>query len=150
MVIVAGCYSGPLETGEQVIRPLREIADPIADLSGPMPFQSVQTFLDADYPDGWLYYWKSAYLQELNEPAIDLLIGHAAARPSPLSSLDIFFLEGAVNRVPADKTAFARRDMPYLHRHRGQLDGPRAIRRQHRLGARGLRRHAAVRPRQPT
>ncbi len=113
-IIVAGCYSGSPETAEQVIQPLREITTPIADLSRPMPFESVQTFLDADYPDGGLYYWKSAYLRELDEPALDVLIGHAAARPSPLSSLDIFFLNGAVNRVPADKTAFARRDMPYL------------------------------------
>jgi hypothetical protein len=114
VVIVAGCYSGPPETAEQVIRPLREITTPIADLSRPMPFESVQTFLDADYPEGRLYYWKSAYLRELSEPALDLLIGQAAARPSPRSSLDLFFMNGAVNRVPADQTAFARRDMPYL------------------------------------
>ena len=111
---MAGCYSGPFETGEQVIRPLREITDPIADLSGPMPFESVQTFLDADYPDGLLYYWKSAYLKELREEPLDLLIDRAAARPSLLSSLDIWFLKGAMNRVPADKTAFARRDVNYL------------------------------------
>lgn len=114
VIIVAGCYSGPFETGEQVIKPLREITDPIADLSGPMPFERVQTFLDADYPDGLLYYWKSAYLKELREEPIDLLIDHAAARPSLLSSLDIWFLQGALNRVPADRTAFARRDMNYL------------------------------------
>jgi FAD/FMN-containing dehydrogenase len=114
VVVVAGCYSGPRETAEQVIWPLRQITDPIVDLSRPASFESVQTFLDADYPDGRLYYWKSAYLKELSEAALDLLIDQAAARPSPLSSLDIFFLNGAVNRVPADKTAFARRDMPYL------------------------------------
>ncbi len=114
VVIVAGCYSGPPETAEQVVRPLRQITDPIADLSRPMPFENVQTFLDADYPDGRLYYWKSAYLKELSEAALDRLIDRAAARPSPLSSLDLFFLNGAVHRVPVDKTAFARRDMPYL------------------------------------
>ncbi len=113
-VIVAGCYSGPLEAGEQVIRPLREITEPIADLSGPVPFQNVQTFLDPDYPDGRLYYWKSVFLQELSDPSIDLLIGHAAARPSPLSSFDIIPLQGALTRVPADATAFARRDVSWL------------------------------------
>ncbi len=114
VIIVAGCYSGPLETGERVIQPLREITEPIADLSGPMPFQGVQTFLDADYPDGWLYYWKSAFLQDLSDPSIDLLISHAAGRPSPLSSIDIVFLEGAVTRVPAAATAFARRDVSWF------------------------------------
>lgn len=114
VVIVVGCYSGPQELGEEVIRPLREIAEPIADLSGLTPYLKAQTFLDADYPDGLLYYWKSVYLDELSESAIDLLIDHAAARPSPLSSLDIINLQGAIRRVPADRTAFVRRDVPYL------------------------------------
>jgi FAD/FMN-containing dehydrogenase len=114
VMVVAGCYSGPLGSGEQIIRPLRQITPPLADLSGPMPFQKVQTFLDADYPDGGLYYWKSAYVEDLSESCMDAMVEHAAARPSPLSSLDVWFLRGAMNRVPVDKTAFARRDMPYL------------------------------------
>ena len=48
-----------------------------------MPFQSVQTFLDADYPDGWLYYWKSAYLQDLSDRSIDLLIAMPPRGPRP-------------------------------------------------------------------
>jgi hypothetical protein len=114
VIVLLGCYSGPLEMGESVIRPLREIGDPIADFSGPTSFAQVQTTLDADYPDGWFYYWKSAYLRELSEEPMDLLIDRTAARPSWLSSLDVWFLSGAMNRVGPDKTAFARRDMAYL------------------------------------
>lgn len=110
---VLGCYTGPFEKGEAIIRPLRELAEPIADLSGSMPFGQVQRFLDADYPDGRLYYWKSAYLQALDDDAIDLLIEHARRRPSALSSLDIWFLDGAIGRVRADETAFARRDAKF-------------------------------------
>lgn len=33
------------------------IGKPLADLSAPMDFVEVQQFLDADYPDGGLYYW---------------------------------------------------------------------------------------------
>jgi FAD/FMN-containing dehydrogenase len=114
VLVVAGCYTGPPERGEQVTRPLRQMGDALADLSGPMPFENVQRFLDAEYPDGRLYYWKSAYLEELNDPCLDALAEHAATRPSPLSSLDLWFLQGAMNRVLPEDTAFARRDVPYL------------------------------------
>jgi FAD/FMN-containing dehydrogenase len=113
VVIVLACYCGPVENGEQAIRPLRRIVTPLADLSGPRPFLEVQKFFDADYPNGRLYYWKSVYLEDLHDEAIAAAIDHAAARPSPLTSLDLWFLEGAINRVPADRTAFVRRDVKH-------------------------------------
>jgi FAD/FMN-containing dehydrogenase len=113
VVMVLGCYSGPVERGEEVIRPLREIARPIADRSGPRTFLDVQSFFDADYPNGMFYYWKSVYLNDLSDEVIEIAVDRAAVRPSPLSSLDLWFLEGAMNRVPADQTAYARRDVKY-------------------------------------
>ena len=41
--------------GERVVRPLRQISDPIGDLSGAMPYMEAQAILDEDYPDGWRY-----------------------------------------------------------------------------------------------
>ncbi|HNY76879.1 MAG: FAD-binding oxidoreductase [Sedimentisphaerales bacterium] len=113
VIVLLGCYSGPFEKGEEAIRPLRELGEPVADLSGPMPFADVQTALDADYPDGRLYYWKSVYLPQFGEEIIDVLVEHAQKRPSPLTSIDIWFLAGAAMRVRPDQTAYARRDVPY-------------------------------------
>ncbi len=113
VVIVLACYCGPVEEGEKAIRPLRRIVTPLADLSGPRPFLEVQKFFDADYPNGRLYYWKSVYLEDLRDEVIATAIDHAAQRPSPLTSLDFWFLEGAINRVPVARTAFARRDVKY-------------------------------------
>jgi FAD/FMN-containing dehydrogenase len=48
-------YAGPVEEGEEALRPLRDLGDPIADFSGPMPYTEVQKLLDEDYPDGWRY-----------------------------------------------------------------------------------------------
>jgi hypothetical protein len=113
VVIVLACYHGPIENGEKAIRPLRQIVTPLADLSGRRPFLEVQKFFDADYPNGRLYYWKSVYLEDLRDEVITAAIDHAATRPSPLTSLDFWFLEGAINQVPVDRTAFARRDVKY-------------------------------------
>jgi FAD/FMN-containing dehydrogenase len=114
VIIVPACYHGPFEKGEEAIAPLRRIGTPIADLSGPMRFADLQKFLDEDYPDGMLYYWKSLYLTRLDDEVFDALAGHATARPSPLSSIDVWYGAGALNRVGPDETAFARRDIRYM------------------------------------
>jgi FAD/FMN-containing dehydrogenase len=114
VVILAACYSGNAEEGENAIRPFREIETPVADLSGRMPFTTAQTLFDHDYPDGKRYYWKSTYLNSLSDEVIEALIFHAGNRPSPISSLDIWALGGALGRVKPGDTAFAQRNMPFL------------------------------------
>jgi FAD/FMN-containing dehydrogenase len=113
-IVFLACYSGPFEKGEAAIRPFRELGRPLADLSGTMPFQEVQQFLDADYPDGRNYYWKSSYVEELSDATIARLIEHTKTRPSPLTSIDVWFLGGALQRVPAGATAFGQRQAPFL------------------------------------
>jgi hypothetical protein len=122
VIIPAACYSGPAVRGEQVIRPLREFDEPLADLSRAIPFLELQQFLDADYPDGDLYYWKSVYLRQLSDEVIAVLDRQAAKRPSTRSSIDVWGLGGAVGRVPASATPFARREAQFLNRHRVQLE----------------------------
>jgi FAD/FMN-containing dehydrogenase len=59
IVILAGVYAGPVEEGERLVRPLRELATPLLDLSGPMPFAAVQSAFDPFFPKGMRQYWKS-------------------------------------------------------------------------------------------
>jgi FAD/FMN-containing dehydrogenase len=112
--VVVGCWSGPVEQGEEVTRRLRELAPPIVDLSGPASFLDVQGLFDPEYPDGRRYYWKSIYVDEFDDAVIDLLGESAARRPSPLSSVDVWALGGAMSREPAGGSAFAGRGHPYL------------------------------------
>lgn len=114
VVILMSCYSGPFEKGEAAIAPLRRIGGAIADLSGPMRWTDLQKFLDADYPDGAFYYWKSIYLDRLDDEVIRELSRHTAARPSHLSSIDVWTLRRAMERVKPSETAFYKRDAPYL------------------------------------
>jgi FAD/FMN-containing dehydrogenase len=114
VLIFLGCYSGPVENGERVLEPFRQTLAPLADLSAVIPFVEMQKALDADYPDGRLYYWKSLYLDTLDDEVLRAIAKHAAARPSPLSSLDVWGLGGEVNRIDPLSTAFGRRDAPFL------------------------------------
>src|SRR6266511_978459 len=92
--IAAGCWSGPLEDAEEAVRPLRELAEPVADLSGPMPFVAAQQLFDPEYPDGRRYYWKSIFLSEVGDAEVELLSRYAGTRPSALSSIDVWALGG--------------------------------------------------------
>jgi FAD/FMN-containing dehydrogenase len=46
IVGVAACYSGDLETGERVLRPLRSFGSPVADLFQTMRYTDVQKMID--------------------------------------------------------------------------------------------------------
>jgi hypothetical protein len=107
-------YPGDAAEGERVVGPLRELGDPIADLSGVMRWTEAQSMLDDDYPDGSHYCWKSVNLPELSDEVIERLVEHAAAAPSPHSTIDLWYQGGAIARVGEEATAFANRSEPYL------------------------------------
>ena len=112
--VLAGAWSGPLDEAEEAVKPFRELTTPIADLSSPMPFVVAQSLFDPEYPDGRRYYWKSIYLADAGDEVADLLDRHMATRPSPLSSIDVWALGGAMRNEPEGGSAFAKRDAPFL------------------------------------
>jgi FAD/FMN-containing dehydrogenase len=114
ILVMAGLYAGPVEQGERVIQPLRELARPLADLTGPMPYTAIQSSLDALFPAGALnYYWKSHYLTSLDDAVIDTLVERAVERPSEMTIVDLWAMGGAASRVPAEATAFGDRSAPF-------------------------------------
>ena len=68
------CYTGPIEEGEKVLRPLREFKTPILDAVGSKPYLAHQAMFDPAYPHGRHYYWKSWRLPPLSDAAIDVLV----------------------------------------------------------------------------
>jgi len=115
VVIAAGVHIGALEEGERVIQPLRELGDPVLDLSGPAPYAGVQSAFDPLFVKGErLNYWKSIYTDSLDDQAIDLIIARANDRPSPWSLIAVWQLGGAMSRVDPEKTAIGERRAPYL------------------------------------
>ncbi len=113
-MVVVGCWCGPLDEGERATRPLRRIATPIADLSEPMPYVKAQRLFDPDYPKGRRYYWKSLYLDHLSDDVIRLACDAGAERPTPISTVEVWALGGAMGRVRPEATAFYHRQAPFL------------------------------------
>ncbi|WP_049972064.1 FAD-binding oxidoreductase [Haladaptatus cibarius] len=120
-----GCYAGDPEEGEEALRPVREFADPVVDFSGTMLYVELQSMLDEDYPDGRYYYWKSLYLDELNDEVIDSIVACSERCPVPLSTVDVWQGGGEIARVDADETAFPYRNVPYGLNFEANWDDPR-------------------------
>ena len=112
--VVAACYAGSADDGESVLQPLRELGTPIVDFSDRMPYTEVQKFLDADYPKGRNYYWKSVYLKEFTDDTIDTLIALNRQAPSHHSTIDIWSMGGAMNRVGSDESPLSPRKAPFM------------------------------------
>ena len=110
-VALLALYAGEVARGERVLAPLRELGEPIADFSGQMPYAEAQTVLDAEYPDGWFYYWKSANFERLDDEVIARLIARNETAPSHHSTIDIWYHGGEMGRVDPEATAFGARPL---------------------------------------
>lgn len=110
VVVLASCYSGDLREGERVLRPLREFGSPIVDAMQPMPYAGVQGLFGPLFPWNNRNYWKSAYLRDVPDAAIDAVVEQANRCQSTLSAVVIEYYGGAVSRVAPDATAFSHRE----------------------------------------
>jgi FAD/FMN-containing dehydrogenase len=114
MVAVALCYIGDNEHGKALVQPLRDALPPAIDLVGPLPYTAMQGMFDATAPTGIRSYWKSEYLKDIRDEAIDTIIAQARAVRSPFTAIHIQHLEGAIGKVPVDETAFTHREASYV------------------------------------
>jgi FAD/FMN-containing dehydrogenase len=124
VTLVAAIHAGTVEEAEAATMPLRQLGTPVLDLSHPEPFAEVQAAFDPFFPVGRRYYWKSTYLRELSDQAIDVLAERGRLRPSPMSAVTLWQLGGAISRVDPTATAYARRDAPFLLAAEATWDDP--------------------------
>ena len=112
--MIAVCHSGSETDGKRLVRPIKEFGPPAVDMIGLMPYTAIQTMFDAGSPPGNRNYWRSNFLNEISDEAIDVILANADGLPSNAYAL-LFFehMGGAVGRVDVRDTAFANRDAKY-------------------------------------
>jgi hypothetical protein len=113
VVGVSVCYCGPLKEGEGVLRPLWEFGSPLADNIQPMAYTALQSAPDPGFPPGRRHYWKSSYLKDLSDDAIEVMVGFVSEMPSPTTGVGLQQMHGAASRVDPTATAFPHRDEHY-------------------------------------
>ena len=135
------CWTGEHEEGERVVAPLREAAQPVVDLVGPMPYAALQSMLDEGGPHGTRAYMKAEFLEELTDEVIEKLMSHGL-RPARAHGADPDRADGRRDRARrrgGDRARPARRAvvLPRARAVAGARAGGR--RRAHRVGARPCR-----------
>ena len=114
VVIVVGVHIGPLDEGAAFIQPLRELAEPLVDMSGQLPFTTVQSMFDWINPEGEVHhYWKSLHLDEINDEVIAIVAEQVRSRPTDWTIFDIWAMGDTVSQVPTEATALGERSAPY-------------------------------------
>ena len=111
---VAGMWAGDPAEGERVTRALRELAEPLLDMSGVLPYADLQTSLDPFFPAGVRRYWKALYLDGFSVDAIATTANWSDRRPSNDTLVIVRHCGGAMSRVGAEQTAFGDRSSEWM------------------------------------
>ena len=109
VLAVAACYAGPVDDGQRVLRPLKQFGSPVVDVCQPKPYLAHQQMFDPSFRPGWWYYVRSCDVAELSDGVIDVVVEHGNRISSPISSIALWQMGGAVGRVGEDDTAFSGR-----------------------------------------
>jgi FAD/FMN-containing dehydrogenase len=122
VVIFAFMHAGDIEEGKRLVDPVRHFGKPVGEHIGANPFTAWQQGFDPLLTPGARNYWKSHNFAELGDEAVDTVIEYAGKLPSPQCEIFIALLGGEANRVAADATAYAHRDVNFVLNVHGRWD----------------------------
>ena len=106
-------FCGPTDEGVRLLQPFKDFGPPALDIIGPTDYGTQQTLFAAGGAMGTRNYWRSSFLRELSDDAIDVMVRRSAEMPKPGSMFLIEHLGGAIGRVGQNETAFANRGANY-------------------------------------
>lgn len=109
-LLLVSCFNGSDEDAELLLDELRALGTPVAEHVGRMPYPALNSAFDGLLPAGLQHYWKAAFLPELTDGAIAAHLEHGPHVPAMQSTMHLYPIDGAVQDVAPDATAFAYRD----------------------------------------
>ncbi|MFI2304309.1 FAD-binding protein [Actinacidiphila glaucinigra] len=114
VVHVRFAFLGPADEGDRLIAPLRAAAPALVDTVGEMPYTAMGA-IHLDPPTPMPYYDRTTMLRAFPAEAADKLIELlGAGSHSPLASVEIRMLGGALDREPKVPNAVSTRGLPFV------------------------------------
>ncbi len=107
---VVWCYTGPEKDAERVFKPIREFGPPALYGIHAMPHPMLQSAFDALYPPGLQWYWRADFVKELSDAAVAVHVKHGSNVPTMHSSMHLYPINGAAQRVGKNDTPWSYRD----------------------------------------
>jgi FAD/FMN-containing dehydrogenase len=111
MCTVTWCSVGSENDMRDWLRPLRRTLPPVFDGVTSRPFLSLQKSVsDEIYPAGFQWYWKTDFVRELPNEAIERHVAFAEHMPTQHSTMQLHPIDGVAGRVSRNDTAWSHRD----------------------------------------
>jgi FAD/FMN-containing dehydrogenase len=104
------CWSGDPAEGERQFKVFHDIAEVKAEHVGQVPYPAINAAFDGLFPTGIRQYWKGNFVKELTDDAIAAHVKHGPNAPNPSSTMHLYPINGACQRVAPNATAFGHRD----------------------------------------
>jgi FAD/FMN-containing dehydrogenase len=122
--VVVSSWTGDLDEGQRFFDRFRQVALPAAEMVAPMSYPALNALFDPLLPPGLQHYWKNAFVTELTDDAIAAHMELGARMPAITCAMHMYTLDGAVQEVPSDATAFGHRDARYVANMAGMWPDP--------------------------
>jgi FAD/FMN-containing dehydrogenase len=113
MLMLGVCYAGPDTTADRTIDPLRGHGAPAEDTVRRISVLDLFGQSDAGSQRGAANYWRTHYLQDLSDDAIDTLLEYCRRATSTRTAVWMWHYHGAFRRVPTAATASPHREAAY-------------------------------------
>ena len=107
---VMWCCTGAPDAADKATKPMRSVGKPVLDHVGQVPFPAVQSLFDGLYPPGLQWYWRADFFKELSDDSVKKHAEHGAKLPTMHSTMHLYPISGAPQRVGNNDTAFSYRD----------------------------------------
>ena len=112
--VITWCYTGDMDKAEKVFKPIRQFGTSLMDFAGPIPWPVLQSLFDAIYPPGLQWYWRTDFVKELSEQAIEQHVNFGAQLPTGHSAMHLYPINGVASRVGQKDTAWSYRDANFV------------------------------------
>ena len=107
---IVWCCTGPAEQAEEALKPMRTLGTPAFDHVSLAPFPVAQSLFDPLFVPGLQWYWRADNFTELSDEAIAQHVEYGAKIPTMLSTMHLYPVNGAPQRVGRNDTAYSFRE----------------------------------------